>query len=148
MTLVFKGCGLLGWLVSSCPLKKLILGILILYFEWQRKENLRFNFRWHGHMWLSNENHILRAKWKERLRKFYIYFCKLDFYVFSLIALVCLIEMICFIIVYFYFADIVLCEILNRPHVLKNSIYIGQVLLYKRWLEEQILFMTVLKSVH
>lgn len=148
MTLFFKGCGLLGWLVSSCPLKKLILGILILYFEWQRKENLRFKFRWHGDVWLSIENHILRTQRKERLRKFYVYFCKLDSYVFSLIALVYPVEMICFIIVYFYFADIVLCEIRTRPHVLKNYIYIVQVLLYKRWLEEQILFMTVLKPVH
>lgn len=47
----------------------------------------------------------------------HILFCSLTFVVFSLIALVCPIKMICFIVIYYYFGDTVLFEILTRPCV-------------------------------
>lgn len=50
----------------------------------------------------------------------HILFCSLTFVVFSLIALVCPIKMICFIVIYYYFGDTILFEILTRPCVLKK----------------------------
>lgn len=125
--LFFQGWWALGLSSGFLVLwKTLILEILILYFECscdtckgRKPSDLSF-----GMKSMSSGKKIKgRKNWEPFYNTYTI--LQFDFCVFSLIALVCPSKMICFIVIYYYFGDTILFEILTRSCVLKKIPYMS-----------------------